>query len=104
MNNQQVAREIYQTIGGKTGSNCSVGVIKRVLNKHYGWISVEDKLPSTQELVALLRKEGVVGFGFKDSHLSESKMWTDMTQRDRDGNWLYTFDVTHWYPIPGVVG
>ena len=69
-----------------------------------GWISVKDQLPEIEEYVVLLREGSVLGFGFKDSHRSESKMWVDITQRDRDGDWLYIFDVTHWYPIPGVVG
>lgn len=106
-NNQQVAREIYVAIGGKTKGRGSVGVIKRVLDKHYKdtptWINVKDGLPPQQKHVVLLREGGILGFGYKESNDPDSHLWADVTRRDRDGDWADVFDVTHWYPIPKVV-
>ncbi len=67
------------------------------------WISVEDRLPPAQELVVLLRRGRALGFGYKDAHIPDN-LWTDITERDRGEGWANVFDVTHWYPIPGVVG
>ena len=66
------------------------------------WVSIKDRLPPARKYVVLLRKGGVVGFGYKEISIPEIRLWTDVTRRDRDGDWLAVSDVTHWYPIPEV--
>lgn len=64
------------------------------------WISINDRLPKAQEYVVFLRQGIQLAFGYKERSAPKSQLWTDVTERDRDGGRLYVFDATHWYPIP----
>lgn len=53
MSNKSIAREIYVAIGGKTKSQGSVGVIKRVLDKHTNATTAErDRLRNALGAIA----------------------------------------------------
>jgi hypothetical protein len=67
-----------------------------------GWIAVSERLPKADEDVLFVDEHGVASVGCKVLDDADSKQWIDKTTADRDGDYLDTYTVTHWMPLPAA--
>ena len=63
------------------------------------WISVKDRLPEIG--VEVLICDVSCSNGYRDIwSLERDEVYDDIGWNDKNGDWYYLDDVTHWMPLP----
>jgi hypothetical protein len=109
--------EVYSSVlrlrGGRPSRSCLIGSRVRPDSLRYPearevagcimkWIGVEERLPQpSQRVLFVANFDGrpVICFGFYDGSGAE---WTDITNYDRDGNYVKVYTTTYWMALPAL--